>query len=62
MMKIDNSVLNACELKVLEEVALWAIAMKVNNTRQLELLKQMIFIKPKDLFAYQDLLLAFFEK
>ncbi|HMK27606.1 MAG TPA: hypothetical protein VK483_16355 [Chitinophagaceae bacterium] len=61
-MEIDNTVLNGCELKVLEEVSLWAMAMKVDNTRQLELLKQMIFTKPRDLYAYQDLLLAFFEK
>jgi hypothetical protein len=42
-----------------EEVALWAKAMRVDNNRQLELLKQMVFIKPKDLFAYQDMLLSF---
>lgn len=50
------------ELKVLEEVSLWAMAMHINNTRQLQLMKQMVFTKPKDLYAYQDLLLAFFEK
>ena len=61
-MKINNSALNACELKVREEVSLWAMAMNVIDSRQLQLLKQMIFTKPKDLFAYQDLLLAFFEK
>jgi hypothetical protein len=60
-MKINSGALNAVELKVLEEVALWAMAMNVDNTRQLELLKQMIFAKPKNLFAYQDLLLAFFK-
>ncbi len=61
-MKINSGILDACELKVLEEVALWARAMNVNNTPQLQLLRQMVFTKPKDLFAYQDLLLAFFEK
>lgn len=60
--KINNAVLNAEELIVLEEVALWARAIHINNTRQLQLLRQMIFTKPKDLYAYQQLLLVFFEK
>jgi hypothetical protein len=61
-MKIDKMSFNALELQVLEEVSLWAMAMKVDSIRQLELLKQMIFTKPRDLYAYQDLLLAFFKK
>jgi len=59
--KINTGDLNTDESKVLEEVALWAMAMNVSDTRHLELMKQMVFIKPKDLFAYQDLLLAFFK-
>lgn len=54
--------LNKEESKVLEEVSLWAMAMNVSDNRRLELLKQMIFTKPNDLFGYQDLLLDFFEK
>lgn len=61
-LEINSGELNPEELKVLEEVALWAMAMNVTDSRQLQLLKQMIFTKPKDLFAYQDLLLAFFEQ
>jgi hypothetical protein len=60
--ELNTVALNREELKVLEEVALWAMAMKVTDGRRLQLMKQMIFTKPKDLFAYQDLLLAFFEK
>jgi hypothetical protein len=59
---LKNNGLTADELQVLEEVALWAMSMKIDNARQLELLKQMIFTKPKDLYAYQDLLLDFFKK
>ena len=54
--------LDICQSKVLEEVALWAMAMKVTSRPQLQLLKDMIFTKPNDLYAYQDLLLAFFKK
>jgi hypothetical protein len=61
-MNINSGELDPEELKVLEEVSFWAMAMNVTDSRQLQLLKQMIFTKPKDLFAYQDLLLAFFEK
>jgi hypothetical protein len=61
-MELNTGDLNKDELKVLEEVSLWAMTMNVADTRQLQLLKQMIFIKPKDLFAYQDLLLSFFKK
>ena len=61
-LEINCGELNPEELKVLEEVALWTMAMNVTDPRQLQLLKQMIFTKPKDLFAYQDLLLAFFKK
>lgn len=60
--KINTLGLHAEELKVLEEVALWAMAMNINNTRRLQLMRQMVFTKPKDLYAYQDLLLAFFKK
>lgn len=60
--EVNTGDLNKEESKVLEEVSLWAMAMNINDSRQLQLLKQMIFIKPKDLFAYQNLLLSFFEK
>jgi hypothetical protein len=59
-MEVKVEELNKEESKVLEEVSLWAMAMDVNDNRKLELLKQMVFIKPKDLFGYQDLLLDYF--
>ncbi|MGH2553159.1 MAG: hypothetical protein ACRDEB_05545, partial [Chitinophagaceae bacterium] len=59
---IDPVHLSNDESKVLEEVSLWAMAMNIVETQQLELMKQMIFTKPKNLFAYQELLLTFFDK
>lgn len=60
-MEVKVEELNKEESKVLEEVSLWAMAMKVDDSRRLELLKQIVFTKPKNLFVYQDLLLGFFE-
>jgi hypothetical protein len=57
--QLDTANLSAAEKNVLEDIALWAMAMKVNNTRQLQLMKQMVFTKTKDDYAYQQLLLDF---
>lgn len=48
--------------QVLEEVALWAEACNVKYARKLNFLKQMIRIKPTDLYRYQELLLRFFSQ
>jgi hypothetical protein len=58
--QLDTSSLSDAEKNVLEDTALWAMAMKVNNARQLQLMKQMVFTKTKDDYAYQQLLLDFF--
>ena len=60
-MNIDQAVLNNIEKNTLEEVALWAMAMRVSNTQQLQLMKEMIFTKTKDDYAYQQLLLDYFQ-
>jgi hypothetical protein len=57
--QLDTANLNTAEKTVLEDIALWAMAMKVSNTRQLDLMKQMVFTKTKDDYAYQRLLLDF---
>lgn len=50
------------EIRVLQEVALWAEAFRVTDARKLELLGRMITIKPLDPFGYQELLLSYFKK
>jgi len=48
------------ENHVLTEVALWAEAMHIEEKAQQLLLADMIKTKPKDVYAYQDVLLRFF--
>ena len=60
--KIDNTILTTVEKNVLEEIALWALAMAVNKPKQLELMKKMVLKKTKDDYAYQQLLLEFFRE
>jgi hypothetical protein len=48
------------EAPVMEEVALWAEAMRVTKPEQIELLLRMITVKPADPYLYHDLLLQFF--
>ncbi len=50
------------EIRVLQEVALWAEALRVTDARKLALLKRMVTIKPIDPYGYQELLLRFFKK
>ena len=59
-MNINHAVLNNIEKNTLEEVALWAMAMRVQNTKQLQLMKEMIFVKTTNDYAYQQLLLDYF--
>ncbi len=60
--QIDSSTLTAAEKKVLEDIALWAFAMAVRKTKQLQLMKKMVFAKTADDYAYQQLLLDFFSE
>ena len=53
---------NNNEKQVLQEVALWAEALNVREKNKLNLMKQMIRIKPVDLYRYQQLLLEFFNR
>ncbi len=48
------------EVQVWTEVALWREALQIEDPRKLELMKAMISVKPKDLYAYQKLLQAYF--
>lgn len=49
------------ENQTLTEVALWARAMNIKDTRRLDILAQMITTKSKDVYAYQDLVINFFK-
>ncbi len=55
----DRHTLSAIEKNVLEEIALWAFAMDVRSSHQLDLMKRMVFEKTRDDYAYQRLLLDF---
>lgn len=60
--QIETKTLSSIQKKVLEDLALWAMAMNVRKTEQLNLMKQMVYAKTKDDYAYQQLLLDFFEQ
>ena len=51
---------NDSEKKVLQEIALWAAVMKINDLKRIKLLKQMVKVKPVDVYKYQQLLLQYF--
>ena len=53
-------VVNDYEKKVLQEMALWAAVMKITDLKRIKLLKQMVKVKPVDVYKYQQLLLQYF--
>ena len=59
-LNINN--LSAMEIKITEDLALWANAMQIKEKQKLQLMKQMIFKSTNDIYAYQLLLQKFFEK
>lgn len=48
------------EQEVLKEVSLWAAAMKINDTNQLNIMLRMVKLKPVDEYKYQEQLRLFF--
>lgn len=50
------------EEQVLKEVSLWAATLNITEPGKLQLLSAMVNTKPKDVYAYQQLLLSFFEE
>nr|MBK9651612.1 hypothetical protein [Bacteroidota bacterium] len=48
------------EFEVLKEVSLWAAAMNIADNDKLNLLLQMVKLKPVDEYRYQELLRLFF--
>ncbi len=59
---INKDLLNVDEKKVLTEVAFWSISMNITNKIKLKQMKEMVRTKPRDLYAYQELLLDLFEQ
>ena len=59
---IHTDALNTIEKKVLAEVAFWVFSMNITNHIQLQRMKEMVHTKPRDLYAYQELLLDLFEE
>lgn len=57
-----NKSLNKYETQVLKEVALWSAACHMNANNQLNLLRQMIDVKPRNLYEYQDLVLELLKR
>jgi hypothetical protein len=57
-----KALLNNNQQQVLEEVALWSAAFNIKDSRKLNLLSNMIYIKPEDVYQYQQLLLQFFNE
>lgn len=60
--QLNISNLSATEIKIMEDLALWAMAMQITSKQKLQLMKQMVFTSTTDIYAYQDLLRKFFEK
>lgn len=57
---LKAGLLDMNERKILTDFAFWAMSMNIKNKSKLQLMKKMIFTKPNNLYAYQQLLLDFF--
>lgn len=57
---LDQSSLNPIQKNTLEELALWAMAYQINQPGKLLLMKEMIYQKTANDYAYQERLLKFF--
>ncbi len=62
LVQLNSSNLSATEIKIMEDLALWAMAMQVTDKQKLQLMKQMVFRSTSDIYVYQQLLRKFFEK
>lgn len=60
--QLNSSNLSAIEIKIMEDLALWAMAMQITGKQKLQLMKQMVFKSTTDIYVYQELLRKFFEK
>jgi hypothetical protein len=62
LVQLNSNKLSVIETKIMEDIALWALAMKITDKQKLQLMKQMVFSSTTDIYGYQNLLRKFFEK
>ena len=60
--QLNSNNLSKAEMKITEDLALWAMAMQITDKKKLQLMKQMVYKSTTDLYTYQHLLRKFFEK
>ncbi len=60
--QLKSSKLSIAEMKIMEDLSLWAMAMQITDKEKLQLMKQMVFKSTTDLYAYQHSLRKFFEE
>ncbi len=60
--QLNVSNLSVIEIKIMEDLALWAMAMHITDKQKLQLMKQMVFKSTTDIYVYQHLLRKFSEK
>lgn len=60
--QLNISDLSKAEIKILEDISLWAMTMKITDKQKLQLMKQMVLKPTSDIYAYQQLLREFFEE
>lgn len=60
--QLDASDLSKAEMKILEDIALWAMTMQITDKPKLQVMKKMVFKSSADIYAYQQLLQKFFEE
>ncbi|MBK9630469.1 MAG: hypothetical protein IPO62_05290 [Saprospiraceae bacterium] len=56
-----HQIVNKVEEQVLEEVSLFTAALKVKDQKRLQILTQMIKLKPVDPYAYNQLWIDYFK-
>lgn len=60
--QLNDSDLSKAEIKIMEDLALWAMVMLISDRQKLQLMKQMVFKSTTDIYAYQQLLRNFFKE
>jgi hypothetical protein len=59
--QLNTKSLSTVEMKIMEDLALWAMALEITKKQKLLLMKDMVFKTTTDIYAYQHLLRKFFE-
>ena len=59
--QLNSKNLSKVEMKIMEDLALWAMAMHITDKQKLLLMKEMVFKTTTNIYDYQHLLRKFFE-